>query len=261
MNITKSPLNYTAIVNRLRAAGCVFAEDEADLLISTCGTPAELAAMIESRVAGSPLEHVIGWAEFCGLRIAVDSGVFVPRHRTEFLVRQAADLARSSTTVVDMCCGSGALGVALVAALDWSELHAVDIDPAAVRCARRNVTGVGGYVYEGDLFKPLPPRLQGRVDILIANTPYVPTESIKLLPQEARIHEARVALDGGADGLDIQRRVASAAPHWLAPGGHLLVETSERQAPQTAEIFAQNGLTTRVARCDELDATVVIGRK
>ncbi|OPH59035.1 methylase [Paenibacillus ferrarius] len=261
MDITKSPWSYTAIVNRLRAAGCVFAEDEADLLISAGRTPADLAAMIESRVAGSPLEHVIGWAEFCGLRIAVDSGVFVPRHRTEFLVRQAADLARSRTIVVDMCCGSGALGVALVAALDWSELHAVDIDPAAVRCARRNVAGVGGHVYEGDLFEPLPARLQGRVDILIANTPYVPTESIKLLPQEARIHEARAALDGGADGLDIQRRVASAAPLWLAPGGHLLVETSERQAPHTVEIFARNGLIARAARCDELDATVVIGTK
>src|SRR5206468_3881285 len=80
----------SVIVTRLRAAGCVFAEDEAQLLISTARTPAELAAMVDRRVAGLPLEHVLGWADFCGLRIAVDSGVFVPRRRTEFLVQQAA---------------------------------------------------------------------------------------------------------------------------------------------------------------------------
>jgi release factor glutamine methyltransferase len=251
----------TIIVTRLRAAGCVFAEDEARLLISTARTPADLAAMVDRRVAGFPLEHVIGWAEFCGLRIAVDPGVFVPRHRTEFLVRQAVALAQSGAVVVDLCCGSGAVGAALAAAQERIELYAVDIDPAAVRCARRNVTAAGGRVYEGDLYEPLPATLRGRIDVLVANAPYVPTEAIGLLPSEARKHEARVALDGGADGLDIQRRVAAAAPLWLAPGGHLLVETSERQAPQTIEIFARNGLIPQVARFDELDATVVIGTR
>jgi release factor glutamine methyltransferase len=163
--------------------------------------------------------------------------------------------------VVDLCCGSGALGAALAATLERIELYSVDIDPAAVQCAHRNVTAVGGHVYEGDLYEPLPATLRGRVDVLVANAPYVPTESIKLLPPEARIYEARVALDGGADGLDVQRRVAAAAPLWLAPGGHLLVETSERQAPQTVEIFARNGLTPQVVSSDELDATVVIGTR
>src|ERR1700737_1204230 len=88
----------SAIASRLRAAGCVFAEDEAQLLISTARTPAGLAAMVDQRVAGLPLEHVLGWAEFCGLRIAVDPGVFVPRRRTEFLVRQAAALARPAAS-------------------------------------------------------------------------------------------------------------------------------------------------------------------
>ena len=127
------------------------------------------------------------------------------------------------------------MGAALAAALDRVELYAVDIDPAAVRCARRNVAAAGGQVYEGDLYEPLPATLRGRVDVLVANAPYVPTEAVGLLPPEARIHEPRVALDGGADGLDVLRRVAAAAPLWLAPGGHLLVETSERQAPQTVE--------------------------
>ncbi|CAG9613876.1 Release factor glutamine methyltransferase [Bacillus rhizoplanae] len=251
----------TVIVTKLRAAGCVFAEDEARLLISAARTLEDLAAMVDRRVAGLPLEHVIGWAEFCGLRIAVDPGVFVPRHRTEFLVRQAAALTRQGAVVVDLCCGSGALGAALAATQERIELHASDIDPAAVRCALRNVAAAGGHVYEGDLYEPLPATLRGRVDILVANVPYVPTEVIRMLPPEARIHEARVALDGGVDGLDVQRRVAAAAPEWLAPGGHLLVETSERQAKQTVEIFARNGVIPQVARSNELDATVVIGTR
>jgi release factor glutamine methyltransferase len=248
------------IIARLRAAGCVFAEDEAQLLVSTARTPAELAAMLDQRVLGLPLEHVLGWAEFCGLRIAVDPGVFVPRRRTEFLVDQAAALAgsRPGVVVVDLCCGSGAVGAALAAVLDQVELYAADIDPAAVRCARRNI-GSAGRVYEGDLYEPLPATLRGRVDVLVVNAPYVPTDKIGLLPPEARLHEPQVALDGGADGLDIQRRVAAAAAQWLAPGGHLLIETSERQATRTAEAVSLGGLIARTVGDDELDATVVIG--
>jgi release factor glutamine methyltransferase len=249
------------IVARLRAAGCVFAEDEARLLVTAARTPADLAAMVDQRVAGLPLEHVLGWAEFCGLRIAVDPGVFVPRRRTEFLVRQAAARTRPRSVVVDLCCGSGALGAALAAAHPGIELHAADIDPAATACARRNIGAAEGQVYEGDLYEPLPAALLERVDVLLANVPYVPTEEVGLLPPEARVHEARVALDGGADGLDVLRRVSAAAPLWLAPGGHLLFETSERQAPQAVEIVAHNGLIPQVASSDELNATVVIATK
>lgn len=255
---TSPPLcSDTAIVARLRAAGCVFAEDEARLLISAARTPADLDAMVDRRVAGLPLEHVLGWVEFHGRRIAVDPGVFVPRRRTEFLVHQAAALAGPRPVVVDLCCGSGAVGAALASVLDHVELHAADIDPAAVRCARRNVPTV----YEGDLYEPLPDTLRGRVDVLVANAPYVPTDAIELMPPEARIHEPRVALDGGADGLDVQRRVAADVARWLAPGGYLLVETSERQALRTAETFARNGLIPRVARSARLHATVVVGKR
>lgn len=138
-------------------------------------------------------------------------------------------------------------------------MYSVDIDPVAVRCAGRNVTDFGSHVFEGDLYKALPHSLIGHVNILVANVPYVPTEAIKLLPQEARLHEPRVALDGGEDGLDIQQKVAEEAFLWLAPGRHLLIETSEMQAPQTFEIFSGAGLTTKVARDEALDATVVIG--
>jgi release factor glutamine methyltransferase len=248
-------------VARLRAAGCVFAEDEARLLTAAAATPADLTTMVERRVAGLPLAHVLGWAEFCGLRIAVEPGVFVPRPRTGFLVQQAAALGRPGAVVVDLCCGSGAAGAALAAALGGPvELHAADLDPAAVRCARRNLAAAGGQVYQGDLYAPLPATLRGRIDILVANVPYVPTGEIGLMPPEARTHEPRMALDGGADGLDLARRVAATAPRWLAPGGHLLVESSERQAPRLADAFAGGGLVPRVATTsDELDATVVIG--
>jgi release factor glutamine methyltransferase len=297
MSASPSFSDRPAIVTRLRAAGCVFAEDEAQLLISAAQTPADLAAMVDRRAAGLPLEHVLGWAEFCGLRIAVDPGVFVPRRRTEFLVGQAAALAgqpgpgeqatgqasapaqkaadetghagpsaeparqAGPVVIVDLCCGSGAVGIALAAVLDPVELHAADVDPDAVTCACRNVAAVGGQVYHGDLYEPLPAALRGRVSLLTANVPYIPTEEIGLLPAEARVHEPLVALDGGRDGLDVLRRVAAAAPQWLASGGHLLIETSERQALQAAEIFAGSGLLPRVASSDELSATVVIGTR
>ncbi|GIH67183.1 putative protein N(5)-glutamine methyltransferase [Microbispora siamensis] len=258
MSLSFSPA-FPSIVARLRAAGCVFAEDEARLLASAARTPAELDDMVDRRAAGLPLEHVLGWAEFCGLRLAVDPGVFVPRPRTELLVRQAAALARPGAVVVDLCCGSGAMGAALAAAVGPVELHAVDVDPAAVRCARRNLAAAGGRVYEGDLYAALPAALRGRVDVLVASPPYVPTGAIGLLPPEARVHEPQVALDGGADGLDVVRRVVAGAGGWLAPGGHLLVETSEGQARETTDAVARAGLAARLTHDEELDATTVIG--
>ena len=250
-----------AIAARLRAAGCVYAEEEAELLISAAQTPAELATLVQRRAAGQPLEHVLGWAEFCGLRIAVDPAVFVPRRRTEFLAGQATALARPGAVVVDLCCGSGALGAALAAAVDRAEVHAADIDPAAVRCARRNLAAAGGRVYQGDLFGALPDALRGRVDILLANVPYVPTGEIGMLPPEARDHEARVALDGGPDGLAVLRRVAAGAAGWLAPAGHLLSEISERQVAPASEAVRQAGLTAQVSRSGEHGATVLIATR
>ncbi|MGC0333806.1 release factor glutamine methyltransferase [Streptomyces sp. SAI-170] len=251
----------SSLVSALRAAGCVFAEDEAELILATARTPQEAAAMADRRVAGLPLELVLGWAEFAGLRITVEPGVFVPRRRTEFLVRQALAEVPDARVVVDLCCGSGALGAALAAALGPVELHAADIDPAAVACARTNTAAAGGRVHEGDLFEALPAQLRGRIDILAANVPYVPTGEVGLLPAEAREHEPLVALDGGADGLDVLRRVATEAPQWLAPGGRLLVETSEHQAPAAIEAFTAAGLTTRLAVDEDLYARVVIGTR
>jgi release factor glutamine methyltransferase len=258
------------LVNRLRAAGCVFAEDEAALLLEAvagCADAAdELEGLVVRRVAGEPLEQLLGWAEFAGRRIFVEPGVFVPRRRTEFLVAEAARLARAAASgghlpvVVDLCCGAGAIGAAIADAAGPIDLVAADLDPAAVRAARRNLEPLGARVVEGDLFEPLPADLRGRVDVLAVNAPYVPTAEIAMMPPEARDHEATIALDGGDDGLDVHRRVAASAALWLAPGGSLLIETSERQAPTTAALVAAAGLAPVIVRDEEIGGTVVIGR-
>lgn len=255
-----------SVVAALRAAGCVFAEDEAALLVAAARTLADLDALVARRAGGLPLEQVLGWAEFCGKRTVVEPGVFVPRRRTEFLVDRAVAVARPvlaarpTLVVADLCCGSGAVGAALVAALDAVELHAVDIDPVAVGCARRNLAGYRGLVHQGDLYEPLPATLRGRVDVVVAVAPYVPTGAIRLMPPEARLYESRAALDGGTDGLDVVQRVIVAAPGWLTPGGALLVEVSGGQATATADAMTDAGLTADVHTPDgDGIPTVVIG--
>jgi release factor glutamine methyltransferase len=249
-----------AVVARLRAAGCVFAEEEAQLLAAAARTPDELGELVGRRVQGLPLEQVVGWAEFCGLRILVDPGVFVPRRRSEFLVDTAiAGSSAPHPLVLDLCCGTGALGLAVAAKLRTAELHAAELDPAAVRCARRNIEPAGGHVYEGDLFAPVPAALRGRVTTLLCNAPYVPSDEIPFLPAEARDYEHHVALDGGADGLGVLRRAADEAPGWLAPGGRLLVETSDRQAAAMADVMTRAGLAARVHEHEEYGSAVVAG--
>lgn len=246
------------IVATLRAAGCVFAEEEAHHLITAARDPEDLEHMVAQRVSGLPLEHIVGWAAFLGLRVIVTPGVFVPRRRTELLVREALSILPAGATVLDIGCGCGAVGAALKSRVHI-ELYAVDIDPAAVACARRNLDP--DRVLHGDLYTPLPSQLRGRVDLIAANAPYVPTDEIRLMPAEARLHEHRAALDGGEDGLDVLRRVVTGAQDWLVPGGHLLVETSRAQASVMVDFMFGQGFTPRIARDEELSATVVIGRR
>lgn len=254
-------MNAHDLVGRLRAAGSVFAEDEADVLMHAATSGEQLEEMVRRRIAGEPLEVIVGWAEFCGLRVLVESGVFVPRSRTAILVDEGARLIGPGSIVVDLCCGTGAVGLALHAGEPGIELYASDIEPAAVSCARRNLEPIGAHVFEGDLFDALPAALRGRVDLLVVNAPYVPTAAIATMPPEARDHEPHVALDGGADGIQIHRRVAASTHEWLAPGGHVVIETSRGQAELTASALAAAGLRTVVVTSDENDGTAVVASR
>ena len=250
-------MNEPQLVAALRAAGCVFAEDEARVLLDEASSPAEVMAWVARRMTGEPLEQIVGWAAFAGQRVAVGPGVFVPRRRSELVAEVAG--REPADVVVDLCCGTGALGAALAARWPRAEVHAADSDPAAVACARRNLPPER--VHEGDLYAALPGDLRGRVDVLVVNAPYVPTEAIATMPREAREHEHLVALDGGVDGLDVQRRVAAGAPGWLRPGGRLVLETGRAQADRTAALVAAAGLAATVETDDEVDGTVVLGRR
>jgi len=246
------------IVRRLRAAGCVFAEDEAALLHEAAQSPDDLERMVLRRIAGTPLELILGWAEFAGLRILVDPGVFVPRRRTEILVREAVGVARSWAVVLDLCCGTGAVGAAIAARVAGVELYAAELEPAAIVNARRNIEPLGGTVLAGDLFAAVPTELRGRFDLIAVNAPYVPTEAIALMPPEARDYEPPIALDGGSDGLDFHRRVAAEANDWLTPEGTLVIESSERQAPQSAELFVARGFAARITEWEDVDGTAIV---
>lgn len=294
MRVTISDPALAEAVVALRAAGCVFAEEEATVLGEAAADDAELVAMVRRRATGEPLEQVVGYADFCGVRVRLRPGVFVPRVRSELLVRLGAKAAKAAKTaktaktaetaetavtetaaetaeaaaaerragprpvVVDLCCGSGALGMAVAARVPESIVYAGDHDPAAVACARDNL---GERVYQGDLYEALPGDLRGRVNVLLANVPYVATRHIALLPTEARQHEPHTALDGGRDGLDVFRRVAAGAAEWLAPGGIVLSEITEAQGDAAAGVVTGAGLTPEVVHDDDLEATVITGRR
>jgi len=250
-----APDDRAALVTRLRAAGCVFAEQEAALLLGQAQSPGQLERMTQLRISGTPLEHVLGWAEFDGCRVTVAAGVFVPRHRSVFLVELAQERVRPGSQVLDLCCGTGALSLALAHRVPGIGITASDIDPAAAACAQRNLAAVNGQAYVADLFAGLPADM--RFDLVLVNAPYVPTESIALMPAEARDFEARAALDGGTDGLDLHRRIAQECGAWLAPEGRLIIETSQAQAEQSAQAFVETGMQARAVQSDERDCTAV----
>jgi release factor glutamine methyltransferase len=216
-----------------------------------------LEALVARRVAGEPLEYLLGWVEFGGRRLVIEPGVFVPRRRTELLARSAAAVVSVGDVLVDLCCGCGAVAATVAATVAGVAGQAGVVDEAAVRCARRNVPGE---VYLGDLYAPLPVALHGRVAAVTANAPYVPTEALPTMPVEARRYEPRIALDGGASGLDVLSRIIAGAPQWLRPGGWLFVESSTAQAPHLVDRMTSTDLVATVHSDDEIGGTVVAGR-
>lgn len=257
---------------RLAAAGCVSAEAEARWLLEEAlgigpGTlPARraerlpppaatrLERMVARRVAGEPLQYVTGWAPFGPLRLEVGPGVFVPRPETEIVAERAArhlaESGGSAPVAVDLCTGSGAIACFLAEEVPGVRVLATEIDPGALVWARRNLRDRPVELLEGDLDEPLPADLEGGVDVLVANVPYVPASAMRLLPRDVHEHEPRLALEGGPDGLDVLRRVVARAPHWLAPGGWVVCEIGADQGEAAAALLLEQGLVSVGVRPD-----------
>ncbi|HLS62763.1 MAG TPA: putative protein N(5)-glutamine methyltransferase [Ruania sp.] len=249
----------TDLVAQLRAAGCVFAEEEAALLLEAADGAAHLARLADRRIAGEPLEQVLGWVSFDGLRLRVRPGVFVPRQRTTFLVQVAADLAPQGAMVADVCCGIGAVAAALTVRRPDLDLFASDLDPVAMAAAEENVPA-GMRTGCGDLLDGLPVAWQGRLGMVVANTPYIPTNELSVLPREAREHEPVHTLDGGGDGLDVQRRLAQSAPRWLSPGGYVLTEVAAAQEDAAVAVFTGAGFEATVRLSVQWASGVLVAR-
>jgi release factor glutamine methyltransferase len=236
-------------IRALVKGGCVAPDAEADALLEASSEGVgPLQHLIARRLRGEPLAWITGWIRFCGLRVRIDPGVFVPRPHTEALARRAVDLLPATGIAVDLCTGSGAVAVVLGSARPRGSVVGTDVDPVCVVCAQRN----GVHALVGDLDEPLPSSLRERVDVLTAVVPYVPTEELHLLPSDVLANEPRRALDGGPGGTTMLARAVEAAARWLRPGGSLLLELGGDQAGEVATKLVDVGLSEiRVHRDDD----------
>ncbi len=239
----------------LAAAGFVAAAEEAELLAAAAGGhPARLEAMVARRLTGEPLAWIVGHTVFAGHRITVAPGVYVPRPHTEAVVHRALHHLPVDGVAVDACTGSGALALALARARPGARVVATDADPAAVACARAN----GVDARQGDLLTPVPADLTGRVDVVVAVVPYVPTPALPLLQRDTFRFESALAYDGGPDGARLLRRLAADARTLLRPGGHLVAELGGDQAAVIpAELAALGYRDIAVLADDEGDPRAV----
>jgi release factor glutamine methyltransferase len=236
------------LVERLARAGCVAPDEEAAELTAAAGADrSRLEDLVARRESGEPLAWVTGWVRFAGVRVVVHPGVYVPRHQTEILVAAALAALPADGTVVDLCTGSGAVAAALQQARPGATVRAADVDPAACRCARAN----GVTAFEGELGGPLPTAWQGTADVVTAVAPYVPSDRIDFLPRDFRDWEPRAALDGGADGLAVVRRVITAAAALLRPGGTLLAEMGGDQDDRLIPDLEKGGFEPPDRLCDD----------
>jgi release factor glutamine methyltransferase len=228
------------ILHALAEGGCVAPGPEADeLLRASSEGVGPIEELLDRRLRGEPLAWITGSVRFCGIRIRVDPGVFVPRPHTEALARRAITLLPADGIAVDLCTGTGAVAAVLASSRPRSTVVGTDVDPAAVACAGRN----GVRALAGDLDEPLPPSLRGHIDVMTAVVPYVPTEDLPFLPRDVIANEPRLALDGGRRGTAMLMRAAEAAARWLAPGGSVLMELGGDQADEVATTLAALGLS------------------
>ena len=239
------PRSTGSVVDRLAAAGCVAADEEAHDLVTAAPDPATLEAWIVRRERGEPLEWITGAMRFCGHRLAVDPGVYVPRRQSEELAhRAAALLATCGGRAVDLCTGAGPIAVHLKAAAPNAPVVGVDVDERAAACAKRN----GVNVVVGDLAESLQP---GGFDLVTAVAPYVPTPELGFLPADVQRYEPRLALDGGSDGLDVVRRVVAAAARLLRIDGWLVLEVGGAQDEHLRPTLAEAGFRPATPWWDE----------
>lgn len=252
------PLGRASITRVLEAAGCVAAAEEADELIRAAPDERRLRLMVDRRLTGEPLAWITGAAVFCGLDVAVDPGVYVPRWQSEPLALEAAHLLPRRGCGVDLGTGSGAIAMVMQSVRPDARVVATEVDVVAARCARGN----GVTVFEGDLDAPLPDDLASHVDVMTGVLPYVPTDALGLLPRDVRDFEPRAALDGGSQGLDLVARAVRRSRRWVSPGGWLFLEIGGDQAAAAERMFAASGYDeVRVLEDGDGDPRGICGRR
>jgi len=232
---------------------------------ATVGGVAALDRMVERRLAGEPLQYVLGRWSFRTLDLMVDDRVLIPRPETEGVVdhvlaeldrivaRGADDGPAAPPVVVDLGCGSGAIGLAVAVERRSTPVHSVDVAPGAVEVTRANLAGLGVAgasvtVHQGSWFEPLPPTLAGRVAVVAANPPYV--ADAEALPPEVADWEPTEALVPGPTGLEAIEAILVEAPTWLAPGGAVVLEIGEAQGDAVRALAAAAGLVDVQVRPD-----------
>ena len=236
------------LIVALRGAGFVAAELEAAALLRhAAGDRAVLADALGRRLGGEPLAWILGETSFCGMTIRVLPGVYVPREQTEALARRAIDLLPPSGTAIDVCTGTGAIARVVAAARPLARVVGCDIDPCAVACAALN----GVEVFEGDLLDAVPADLEGSVDVVIGVVPYVPSRAMTWLQRDIRTFESSASYDGGADGVDVLRRVVNESSRFLRPGGSLVLELGADQAERLAPDLERAGYGRAIVLLDD----------
>jgi release factor glutamine methyltransferase len=241
-------LDRVLVTQVLTEAGCIAAREEADELVrAAAGDSDVLDALVSRRTNGEPIAWLTGAVTFCGVELFIAPGVYVPRWQTEPLARRAVTLLPSAGVAADLCTGAGAIAAVLAAAVPTAHVLATELDHKAVQCARRN----GVEVFQGFLDDPLPRELEHRVDVLTAVVPYVPTDSLGLLPRDVQVFEPRLALDGGANGTDLLVEVVQRSVGWLSPGGWLLLELGGDQAEPIAQLLHELGFEGLDVMVDE----------
>ena len=236
----------------LSSAGFVAADEEAvELIACANGDLVRLSSLVERRLTGEPLAWITGHVTFCGIRIRVDPGVYVPRWQSEALALRAVARLPKEGVAVDLCTGAGSVAKVLALGSPMARVVASDLDERAVACAAGN----GVEVYRGDLFEPLPRDFTGGVDVVVGVVPYVPTSSLDLLPHDTFIFESTLSYDGGPDGTDVLRRVVVDSVEYLRPGAALLLELGGDQAEALADDLENLGFVDlEVLEDDDGDA-------